>query len=1045
VPLDLSPFHRAYQLFKEKGIKSFTSLQGSSKALLFCLLPERLLLITSSEPSAQKLYDDSIFWSRAFQTQEPLLVRPKEDPLRSVDLLHLYTMAPSKIITSVDSAILPLWKKGDYPLLSIKEGEIIERDNIILRFQQLGYHQVQIVSKEGEMSIRAGIMDVFPPHENMPVRIEFFGDRIESMRYFDINTQLSIREIKHIVIPPVNEPSEGPDLSQLLDSHILILDEPDDIRRRNPELFYTERELLTFTSLPLKGEGYCLEAKTNAGMGLLPEERKTMDDLTRKIISLCKRHFIMLVCSSEGQATRMVNLFAEEGVEIPHLKSDIAVQYGSSPVITTGQLSRGFQLNGSIILTERDIFGERPAIRSPKRSRVSSIISTIEDFNEGDYLVHVDHGIGRFVGIRKQKVEEHEGEFLCIEYLGGDMLYVPLERIDSVQKYHAPEGARPRVDRLGGGSWKRTKKRVKKRIKEMARRLLSLYAKRATITGHAFSPDTDLHYEFDNFFIYDETPDQINAIAEIKRDMEKETPMDRLLCGDVGYGKTEVAMRAAFKAVYDSKQVAVLVPTTILAEQHLNTFKSRFSSFPVRIEMLSRFRSRAEQSRILKSLAEGKIDIIIGTHRLLGKDVRFHDLGLLIIDEEHRFGVTHKERIKALRANVDVLTMTATPIPRTLHMALSGIRPMSVIETPPEERLSVTSTVIRFDPEIIRDVLTRELERGGQAFFLHNRIHNIYEIADLLRRLLPEARIGVAHGKMRTAELEKVMMSFYRGEIDILVTTAIIGSGIDIPTANTIIINGAERFGLADLYQLRGRVGRSNVRAYAYFLIPGDEAITEDARKRLMAIQEMSYLGAGLRLALKDLEIRGAGNLLGPEQSGHIAAVGYDLYIKMLEEAVSELKGQEIKPVIEPHIELRITARLPEDYIEDPTLRLNMYKRIALARNRNELMMIMEELRDRFGKPPEEAQRLINIMELKLMAKELLITRIQGIDGRVRIFFSDQTPVSPEQLHDLYRGRQYHLRFLPEGGIEIDSKGKDYKGWMRDLRNLLTTLRKVTA
>jgi transcription-repair coupling factor (superfamily II helicase) len=1041
VPLNLSLFYRAYKLFKKQGIRTFTSLQGSSKALFFCLVPEKSLLLSASESSAQELYDDAVFWSRTLHIKEPLLIRPKDDPLRCGDLLRLYTEMPEKIIASVESALLPLWDIDDYPLMLIKKDGIIERDALISRLQHLGYHHVPVVSKEGEVSIRAGIIDVFPSHKQTPVRIELFGDSIESIRYFDIDTQLSIKEITSISIPPTTEQSDGPNLLELLASHLLMCNEPDDIKRQYPELSSYLKDSISITSLPLKGEGFCFDVRSNAGLGLLPEERKTIDEFVERTISLSKRHFIMLVCSSEGQAKRLSELFSTKGIDVPCFRSDMAIQYESSPVITIGHLSSGFNFNGSIILAESDIFGKRPVVKALKRSRVSSLISTMEDFNEGDYLVHIDHGIGRFVGIRKQKVDSYEGDFLAIEYHGGDMLYVPLERIDCIQKYHAPEGVRPRLDRLGGKTWKKTKQRVKKRIREMAKRLLALYAKRATIKGYAFSPDTELHREFDQFFPYEETPDQATAISEIKRDMESDTPMERLVCGDVGYGKTEVAMRAAFKAVYDSKQVAVLAPTTILAEQHYNTFKARFSAFPVRIEMLSRFRSRSEQSRILKSLSEGEIDIIIGTHRLLGRDVRFHDLGLLIIDEEHKFGVTHKERIKDMKSNVDVLIMTATPIPRTLHMALSGLRAMSLIETPPEERLSVLSTVTRFDPCTIRNALTRELDRRGQAFFLHNRIHDIYEIADFLRELLPEARIGVAHGQMKAIELEKVMMAFYRSEIDVLVTTAIIGSGIDVPTANTIIINRADRFGLADLYQLRGRVGRSNIRAYAYFLIPGEDALTEDARKRLIAIQELSYLGAGFRLALKDLEIRGAGNLLGPEQSGHIEAVGYDLYVKMLEEVVTELKGEEIKPPIEPHIDLKINAMIPENYIDDQTLRLSMYRRIARTQNKQEMKKLKHELEDRFGRPPQEVLRLMEIMELKLMAKELFITKIQRIDGRIRVLFSDETSITPEQLYNIYKKGLYRLRFLPEGGIEVDTGGKKgQKVLIRELKEFLKLL-----
>jgi len=1035
VSIDLSPFYRAYKLFQEANTTTFTSLQGSSKALFLCCFTTPSLLISASDEDAEEIYNDAVFWSRVLHLKEPLLITSKDHPLRLKNLYSLYNERPAKIITSIPSSMTPLWRWDEFPIIEIKIGDAVGRDSLISQLKGMGYRQATAVSREGEMSIRAGIIDLFTPNEDIPIRIELFGDVVESIRFFEIDTQLSVKEIEKASIYPVDEPSEGPHLIELLDTYLLILNEPDTVRRRYHEEVLRMKGFISITSLPVKGEGFSFPVRTNSGLSLIAGERKTMDEFVRRIISLKKEHFILMVCSSDTQVKRLDEILSDGGME-PHLISpDMVIGYRTSPVITIGNLSNGFNSDGYIILTEKEIFGRRPNIKPLRRSKVSTLMSAIEEIKEGDYIVHREHGIGRFMGIKKERMKDYEGDLLTIEYLGGDKLYLPVERIDCIHKYHAPENIKPQMDRLDGRTWQRTKQRVKTRIKEMAEKLLHIHAKRAMMKGYAFSPDTELHEEFDRFFIYEETPDQLTSIQDIKRDMEEDKPMDRLLCGDVGYGKTEVAMRAAFKAVYDSKQVAVIAPTTILVEQHYNTFKDRFSAFPVRIEMISRFCSRAEQKRIIDALSRGEIDIIIGTHLLLRKDIRFHDLGLLIIDEEHRFGVSHKERIKDIKADIDVLTMTATPIPRTLHMALSGIRSISVIETPPEERLSVISNVIRFDPEMIRDILRKELDRGGQAFFLHNRIKDIYLMAEFIKSLLPDARIGVSHGKMKPRELERMMLSFYRGEIDILVTTAIIGSGIDIPTANTIIINMAERFGLADLYQLRGRVGRSNIRAYAYFVISDEDAMTEDARKRLMAIQEFSYLGAGFRLALKDLEIRGAGNLLGPEQSGHISAVGYDLYIEMLEEAVAELKGEEIKHEIEPHLDLRIKALIPDDYINDPALRLSMYRRIASTRRIEELTRVKDELTDRFGKPPEEVLGLLDIMELKLIAKGLSITKIQHMNRRIRIIFSEETPVTIERLYELYKEKQ-HLRFIPEGGIEIDLKAnrdviQELKGFLR--------------
>ena len=603
------------------------------------------------------------------------------------------------------------------------------------------------------------------------------------------------------------------------------------------------------------------------------------------------------------------------------------------------------------------------------------------------------------------------------------------------------EGIVPKIDRLGGKTWQKTKARVRKKIQEMAEKLITLYAEREVHKGFSFSYDTELHREFDSFFPYEETPDQLKAIQDIKKGMESDKPMDRLVCGDVGYGKTEVAMRAAFKAVYDGLQVAVLVPTTILCEQHYRNFKSRFAAFPVSVDYLSRFKSAKEQKKTIAALAAGDIDILIGTHGVLGKAVNFHKLGLIVIDEEHRFGVRQKEKLKELKKGVDVITLTATPIPRTLSMALSDIRDLSIIETPPEERLAVKSVVAVFNKELIKESITGELERNGQVFFVHNRIKDIYKIAGYLSELLPELKIAVAHGQMAEGELEKVMLHFYEKKTDVLVSTAIIGSGLDIPTANTIIINRADALGLADLYQLRGRVGRGNVRAYAYFLIPGEDLITDEARQRLQAIQDMSYLGAGFRLAMKDLEIRGAGNLLGAEQSGHIHAIGFDLYMEMLEKTVAELKGVKIEEEFEPSIQLQLNAFIPEEYIEDITLRLSMYRKIASSKSPEALQSTGAEIEDRFGKAPEEVKNLIDVMRLKIMAKQLLITKIQNANGIVSVFFSKDTKVAPEDIFRLRETLDGKLRFLPDG-FEVNLKGIPWKEAYGTISSLFTCLMK---
>ena len=1047
---DFSIYRQASRAIDDGLHSVFTSLPGSSQALLFSILDTPCILLCHSDESASELHADAVFWSHLTGTAPPLLIQSEDSAEHLKSILDIYSAessrsgenAAGKYIASVTAARSPLWAPETFPAITVSRGETVSRDLFTGKLHEQGYFNVPIVSGAGEISIRGGIMDVFPPDQEYPVRIEFFGDEIESLRYFDIETQLSIREIEALRICPAEGPPQGPSLIDLYPEYAYILSEPDDIRRQfhDVDQFLENRKVISFTSLPLEGDGFNCSITGASGFGLLRDERKTIDSFVRRVKELRTHYCVLMACSSDGQAKRLKDLFHEQDSDVAILDSGPLPENPYSPSIVIGELSRGFAWQNVIILSDRDIFGPRPAFKTTKKSKVSRLISSIEEFKKGDYLVHIEHGIGRFLGIRKEKIEGYEDDFVTIEYLGGDKVFVPLERIDHVQKYHAPENVAPRMDKLGGKTWQKTRQKVQKKIRDMAEKLLKIYAQRTTSEGHAFSSDTELHNEFDGFFPYEATPDQVSSIHEIKEDMERSLPMDRLLCGDVGYGKTEVVMRASFKAVFDSKQVAVLVPTTILAEQHYETFVSRFSAFPVKVDFLSRFKSRTEQKQTLKALSEGAIDIIIGTHRLLGKDVEFYDLGLLVIDEEHKFGVAHKEKMKALKSNVDVLSLSATPIPRTLHMAVSGIRALSTIETPPEDRLAVKSTVARFNPTLIREALQHEIDRGGQAFFVHNRIQDIYEIGMFIRGLVPEAKTGVAHGQMSEKELEQVMHTFFHEEINVLVSTSIIGAGLDIPSANTIIINRADRFGLADLYQLRGRVGRSNVRAYAYFLIPGEDIISEQARKKLEAIQELGYLGAGFRLALKDLEIRGAGNLLGAEQSGHIEAVGFDLYMEMLETAVAELKGERIAPRVESEIDLKVTAMVPEEYIENPDVRLSVYRKIASAKNIASIGNLRSELKDRFGPLPDAAKRLLDIMELKIMAAALFITRMVNLGGNIRILFAPETPVTPEQLFALHGTRKGSIKFLPEGGIELLLRGKPWKTVCNELKTVMEEL-----
>jgi transcription-repair coupling factor (superfamily II helicase) len=686
------------------------------------------------------------------------------------------------------------------------------------------------------------------------------------------------------------------------------------------------------------------------------------------------------------------------------------------------------------IFGHSDLFDVTPTVERPSHKiRTSGFFTDFAELKPGDFIVHVDHGIGQFEGLRQIESDGHRGEFMLLRYADDARLYVPLERMDLVQSYRVVEGSQPVLDKLGGTGWNTRKTRVRKSLEDMAEQLLTLYAARKTAQGFAFSPDGNFQREFEDAFEFEETVDQNTAIADIRRDMEKPTPMDRLLCGDVGYGKTEVAMRAAFKAIADSKQVAVLAPTTILAFQHFETFKHRFAAFPVRIEMLSRFRGPAEQKKILADLEAGKVDLVIGTHRLLSKDVKFQDLGLLVVDEEQRFGVAHKERLKEMRQNVDALALSATPIPRTLHMSLVGLRDMSVIETPPRDRLAIQTVVAPFQEDLVRRAIENELAREGQVYFIHNRVESIYSLGTLVQKLVPKARVVVGHGQMGEKELESVMLKFINGEANVLVATTIVVNGLDIPHANTILINRADRLGLAELYQLRGRVGRSHQRAYAYLLVPPDTSLSEIARKRLSAMKEFSELGAGFRIAALDLELRGAGNMLGRQQHGHIEAIGFDMYCQMLERAVSKLKGEESAPELRTTLSLGLDVRIPENYIPSENLRLRTYKRISSIATEEEKQDVRRELADRFGAPPSTVENLLEYAALKSMCERLRISTVERQGNRIAIRFHAETTLDPATLVRVVRSRK---------GIKLDPSGVL---WLETTRgeSVLVALRNV--
>ncbi|MBI3933141.1 MAG: transcription-repair coupling factor [Acidobacteria bacterium] len=768
---------------------------------------------------------------------------------------------------------------------------------------------------------------------------------------------------------------------------------------------------------------------------------------------LAQQYRVVLLTSGAGETERLAELFAEHRTPFRRAEPAIATSSAWENVasddlelpacwIGRGGIARGVLIPAArlLVLGTQDLFDASPVVAQPAaaRSHISTFLSDFRDLEPGDYVVHVENGIGCYRGLKELTADGVAQEFMELEYKDNDRLYVPLTRLELVQKYRAMEGARPALDRLGGLTWARTKARIKKAMQEMAEELLKLYAERETAGGIAFADENPWQRELEESFEYEETPDQLRTIEEVRRDMEKDRPMDRLICGDVGYGKTEVGMRAAFRAALHSKQVAVLTPTTILAYQHYETFRQRFAAFPVRVELLSRFRTAAEQRKVLRDLEAGKIDVVVGTHRLLSKDVVFHDLGLLVVDEEQRFGVRHKERIKAMKKSVDVLSLSATPIPRTLHMALAGLRDMSLIETPPRDRLAIQTVVAPFSESLVRTALTQELERGGQVYFVHNRVQSLPAIASLVQKLVPQARIGMAHGQMNERHLEKVMLQFLRHESDVLVATTIIENGLDIPLVNTIIINRADRMGLGELYQLRGRVGRSNRRAYAYLLVPQEARLTPVARKRLSALKEFSELGSGFRVAALDMELRGAGNLLGGQQHGQVNAIGLELYCQMLEGAVRELRGEPARPEFTTTINLGLDIRIPSSYIPEEHQRLRMYKNIGGIRSTEERDGVEQELQDRYGAVPVPVRNLLDYADLKLRAERLWIRSIERKKDALAVQFHAETKVEPARLMD-FIATQPGTQFTPAGVLRLPLHG-NMKDSLPRLQALLAQL-----
>jgi transcription-repair coupling factor (superfamily II helicase) len=1059
---------------------------------------------------------------------------PRELIRRRIEALYsLSTSTDRAVVTSLDALlmrILPkemLLKSVDY--LAINEE--IDRDELIRKLLTLGYFRTSLVEERGDFSVRGGVIDLYPPLYDSPIRVELWGDMVESIRLFDPVSQRSKADLKELTILPANEiilspsnikrarstgrlpigleigasfpgqeawlqhfyadldtifhylPKEGyicivrsdnfaaaakSTMEKLTEEAARFQNEALEKGKLFPQtdwLFIGMKELrealdgyprIDFFDLQvttgLRKAGLVVDAKESLGPGIVYDHREmghqkvSIAPLAAQVKTWIEEgNLIILICRTEQQASRLREILLNYDLVVHEIVTDWSGIKGKRGLyICLGHLSQGFRFLDSalIIITEDEVFGEKKGREGRrKREGVQAIPWTgLSQLQVGDLVVHQDHGIGRYGGLSKMEIGSRVRDFVIIDYADNDRLYIPADRINSIQKYIGLDDENPQLDRLGGRSWMLTKKRAKRSIEEIAKDLVKLYAMRKLLKGFAFSKPDNYYREFEASFDYEETADQIKAIDDVLTDMELERPMDRLICGDVGFGKTEVAIRASFKAVMDGKQVALLVPTTVLAEQHRHTFQRRFDSYPVRIAVLSRFVPSSMQKRIIGDLRRGRIDIVIGTHRILSDDVVFKDLGLLIIDEEQRFGVRHKERLKKYRHFVDVLAMTATPIPRTLHMSLMGVRDLSTIQTPPADRLSIQTYVTRFDEDTISHAIERELDRGGQVFFVHNRVQTIGRMADTVRGLVPGARIDIAHGQMKERDLEAAMIRFLAKETDVLVCTTIIESGLDIPSANTIIINGVDRFGLAEIYQLRGRAGRSNVKAYAYLLISDGSAMTDDAQKRLRVLMDFSQLGSGVNIALHDLRIRGGGNILGFSQSGHIKAIGYELYLKLIEQTIAELKGEEWREEVFPEINSDLPVFIPHSYIEESDVRLHIYRRLSTIKDELELQEMVREIEDRFGPPPKEVLNLISIIKVKIGLKRIGSTRMDVEDGHVILSFSKDIHLSPPMLTDVAARHPGSLRLLSDGKLKVMNERKEALATMEEAGKIVASL-----
>lgn len=1064
--VELAEFETVRKRRKEQaGILQFAGCVNSQKTHMMYALSDGFdfkIIATSSEMKAKQLYEEYRFLdSNVYLYPAKDLLFYQAD-LRGKYLLKqrmevLQAMLEQKNVTVVTSfdgfmdALLPLETVRER-IKILRLGETVDFEELKKDMVLLGYEREEQIEGPGQFAVRGGIMDIYPLTEEVPIRVELWGDEIDSIRTFDVESQRSIENLNEVTIYPASDfPEEQAKRVSFLEyfdkkETILFLDEPVrliekgnqveeefvqaqtnrfengyDITNEEMKLFTTKEvadqissfSCVAFSALEMK----CKELKAKEVFHLQSKSvnpyNNSFDMLTRDLKRLKRSGYrVVLLCGSRTRAKRLaedlrdynLSSFYSEDMEREVQDGEILVTYGH---VTEGY---EYPLLKFMVISETDIFGKVKKKKKRKTYEGQKILNFAE-LKAGDYVVHENHGLGIYQGIEKIEIDKVAKDYMKISYAGGGNLYIPATQLDLIQKYASADAKKPKLNRLGGQEWTKTKTRVRGAVKEIAKDLVELYATRQEKAGFVYGEDTVWQKEFEEMFPFEETEDQLLAIEAVKRDMESTKIMDRLICGDVGYGKTEIAIRAAFKAIQENKQVVYLVPTTVLAQQHYNTFVQRMKDFPVRVDLMCRFRTSAQQKKTIEDTKRGLVDIIIGTHRVLSDDLEYKDLGLLIIDEEQRFGVQHKEKIKKLKENIDVMTLTATPIPRTLHMSLIGICDMSVLEEAPNDRMPIQTYVMEYNDEMVREAIERELSRQGQVYYVYNKVKDIDEVAARIQKLVPDANVAYAHGQMREHKLENIMLDFINGDIDVLVSTTIIETGLDISNANTMIIHDADQLGLSQMYQLRGRVGRSNRMAYAFFMYRRDKLLKEVAEKRLSAIREFTDLGSGFKIAMRDLEIRGAGNLLGAEQHGHMEAVGYDLYCKMLNEAVKHLKGELDEESYTTTVDLNVDAFIPSGYIPNEYQKLDIYKRIASIESQEEMDDMLEELVDRFGDVPKKVQQLLSIALLKALAHDVYVISVEQKQDVFRFVMYEKAKVCAERIPDLLDQYKGDLKF----------------------------------